>query len=98
MSSKNDLNQMKAFSEELRKDPRKLRAFLRSVMGRPSITLEGKEREQVLMMLHMMEPFKETNNQHSWTSYYMIGDTEYHVTTFPNDIESIVDKMLPEEE
>lgn len=97
MSSKEELDRMQAFTEELRKDPERLKAFLRSVMGRPSVTLEGKEREQVLLMLNMKEPFKETNNQHSWTSYYMIGDTEYHVTTFPNSAESIVDKMLPED-
>jgi hypothetical protein len=45
----------------------------------------------------MVEPYKATNNQHSWSEYYMIGETEYHVTTFSKD-EVIVDKMLKEEE
>ena len=71
------------------------RAFLRRVMGPPTETLEGTEKEQVLLLLAMAEPFKETNNQHSWTSYYMIGETEYHVTSFEDDV--IVDKMLKEE-
>jgi hypothetical protein len=44
-----------------------------------------------------MEPFKATNNQHSFTEYYIIGETEYHVTTFPGE-DVIVDKMLKEEE
>lgn len=77
--------------------PEQARAFIRSVMGPPYKTLEGKEREQVLLLLAMVEPYKATNNQHSWTEYYMIGETEYHVTTFSKD-DVIVDKMLKEEE
>jgi hypothetical protein len=72
------------------------RAFLRRVMGPPTKTLEGKEKEQVLLLLAMIEPFKETNNQRSWTSYYMIGKTEYHVTSFEDEV--IVDEMLNEDE
>ena len=70
------------------------RAFLRRVMGPPTRTLEGKEKEQILLLLAMIEPFKETNNQRSWTSYYMIGETEYHVTSFDNDV--ILDELLKE--
>ena len=68
-------------------------AFLRKVMGPPTKTLEGNEREQILLLLSVMEPFKETNNQHSWTSYYMIGKREYHITTFPGS-DIIVDEIL----
>jgi hypothetical protein len=77
----------------LKNNPLELKAFLRKVMGPPTQTLEGKEKEQILLLLAMIEPFKETNNQRSWTSYYMIGETEYHVTTFP-DGEVVIDKML----
>lgn len=87
----------KDFLKELRQDPVRLKAFLRSVIGPPTKTLEGKEKEQVLLLLALMEPFKATNNQHSYTEYYMIGETEYHVTTFPGE-DVIVDKMLKEEE
>ena len=73
-------------------------AFLRKVMGPPSKTLEGKEREQILLLLSVMEPFKETNNQHSWTSYFLIGETEYHVTSWPNSDELDVEELLPEDE
>jgi hypothetical protein len=72
------------------------RAFLREVMGPPTKTLEGNEKEQILLLLAMIEPFKETNNQRSWTSYYMIGETEYHVTSFEDEV--IVDEMLKEKE
>lgn len=76
--------------------PEEARALLRKVMGPPKRTLEGKEREQVLLLLAMMEPYSTSNNQHSWTSCYMIGDKDYHVTTFPEE-EDIVDLMLPED-
>ncbi len=68
-------------------------AFLRKVLGPPTKTLEGKEKEQILLLLSVMEPFKETNNQRSWTSYFLIGETEYHVTTFPGS-DIIVDEIL----
>jgi hypothetical protein len=89
--------QHRAFMDKMMKNPKELKAFLREVMGPPSNTLEGKEKEQILLLLAMMEPFKETNNQHSWTAYYMIGETEYHVTTFSGE-DVIVDEMLKEEE
>jgi hypothetical protein len=76
--------------------PEEARTFLRKVMGPPTKTLEGKEKEQILLLLAMIEPFKETNNQRSWTSYYMIGETEYHVTDFEDEV--IVDEMLKEED
>lgn len=82
---------------DLFKTKEEARAFIRKVMGPPSKTLEGKERDQILLLLAMTEPFKATNNQHSWTEYYMIGLTEYHVTTFPGE-DVIVDEMLKEEE
>lgn len=97
--STESLKLMRKFHEELRNDPERLKVFLRSIMGRPHKTLEGKEKEQVMLLLAMVEPFKETNNQHSWTAYYMIGDTEYHATYFPEDKNSpIIDKMLNEDE
>ncbi len=76
--------------------PEEARIFLRKVIGPPTKTLEGKEKEQILLLLAMIEPFKETNNQRSWTSYYMIGETEYHVTDFEDEV--IVDEMLKEED
>ena len=76
----------------LKNNPLELKAFLRRVMGPPTKTLEGKEKEHILLLLAMIEPFKETNNQRSWTSYYLIGETEYHVTHFEDEI--IVDEIL----
>lgn len=92
------LQQMRDTHEEIMKDPVRLKAFLRAVQGPPRKTLEGKEKEQALLLLALIEPFNQTNNQHSWTDYYMIGETEYHVTTWPSSEDPEVDQMLPEDE
>jgi hypothetical protein len=84
--------------EKFKNDPKEAKKFLRAVMGPPYRTLEGKERDNILLLLSMSEPFKESNNQHSWTSYYMIGNTEYRVTVFPEYNEPVVDEMLPEDD
>jgi hypothetical protein len=98
MTNEDYLKRIRECSEELRKDPVRLKAFMREVMGPPSVTLEGKEKAQTMLLLALSEPFKQTNNQQSWTDYYMIGGTEYHVTTWPGSSEPTVDKMLPEDE
>lgn len=99
MSNKEYLEKMREYHEELRKDPVRLKAFMRAVMGPPSRTLEGKDKENVMLLLSLTEPYKETNNQHSWTAYYNIGGKEYHATYFPEDKDGpIIDEMLPEEE
>jgi hypothetical protein len=73
------------------------RALIRKVMGPPRRTLEGKEREQVLLLLAMMEPYEISNNQISWTSCYMIGDRNYHVSSL-SGFEDVVELILPEDE
>lgn len=97
MANSDQLKRIRAFSDELIADPVRLKKFLRAVVGPPIVTIVGKERDQIILLLQMMEPFKETNNQHSWTYYYMIGETEYHVTYFPESDEPIIDKMLPDD-
>lgn len=99
MTDNDYLKNIEDFHEKLRNDPEKLKRFIRSVMGPPHVTLEGKEKEQAMLLLALTEPYKQTNNQRSWTDYYMIGNTEYHATYFPEDKNSpIIDKMLPEDE
>ena len=98
MSDDDYLKRIREYSEELRKDPVRLKEFMRKVMGPPHKTLEGDEKKHTMLLLNLIEPFKATNNQHSWTSYYMIGETEYQVTYFPESDEPIIDQVLPEEE
>lgn len=78
--------------------PEEARAFLRRVMGPPLRSIEGEEKKHLLLMLSLKEPFKETNNQRSWTAYYNIADKEYHVTYFPDEDEPYVDEVLKDEE
>lgn len=73
------------------------KVFLRKVMGPSRRTLEGKEKNDIILLLALMEPYSASNNQHSWTERYMIGKTDYHVTTFPGE-EVIVEEMLKEED
>jgi hypothetical protein len=69
------------------------RTWLRKILGPPTKTLEGLERDRILLLISLIEPFNATNNQHSFTEYYRIGDTEYHVTTFPNE-DAIIEQIL----
>ena len=59
-------------------------AFIRKVMGPPKRKLEGQEHDQVWLMLQLIEPVRETNNQHSWCAEYNIGGIMYDVHYFPN--------------
>lgn len=98
MTKDEQLQRMKDFGDQLRNDPARLKVFLRQVMGRPHRTLEGKEKEYINTLLILVEPFKETNNQHSMTQYFMLGEKEYHVTMFVGENTVTIDEMLPEDE
>ena len=58
--------------------------------------LEGEEYNHVMLILALMAPYKQTNNQHCWTDYYKVSDIEYHVTTWPNDEPPTIAEYLPE--
>jgi hypothetical protein len=75
--------------------PEEAQAFIRRVIGPPKRTLEGKEREQVWLILHMTEPTRTHNNQHSWTEEYYVGGKYYDVHYFPNE-GPIIEEVLPE--
>ena len=85
------------FVNELIKDPARLDEFMRKLTGPPHTTLIGKEYEEVKLILALLQPYKETNNQHCWTDYYKVGDIEYHVTTWPGDEPPTIDEYPPEE-
>jgi len=65
--------------------PEEARAFIRKVMGPPKRRVEGKEHEQLMLMFAMMEPVRETNNQHSWCAEYKIGNRLFEVHYFPEE-------------
>jgi len=72
-------------------------AFLRQVMGPPYRELEGDEYNHVRLILALLEPFEQTNNQQSWTDYYKVGDIEYRVTTWPGGHPPTIAEFLPED-
>jgi len=96
MSEPDYIKSMREYSEELCKDPVRLKAFLRSVMGPPKRTLEGEEKESVWLMIRLSDNLISTsNNQHTITEVYHVNQKEYHVTYFDGSIE--IEEMLPDD-
>lgn len=60
--------------------PEEAKAFIRKVMGPPKRLLEGKEREQIWLLIQMSTPVSESNNQRFWHEEYLIGGKRYDVT------------------
>jgi hypothetical protein len=71
-------------------------AFIRSIMGPRYTELQGVEYNHVTLILALLEPYQQTNNQRSWTDYYKVGNIEYRVTTWPGEHPTIAE-YLPEE-
>ena len=101
MSHDEQLKQIKAYTDKLSKDPVRLKAFMRKVMGPPRRTLEGEERNNILLILSFKDAISESNNQHTWTTVYEHAGKEYHITSFPDSIDGIddvVEEMLPDDQ
>lgn len=82
---------MKFTAEEARK-------FLREVRGLPRATYLGEEKEKLLVMLQLVGPFKEFNNQHLWTTEYHLGDRVFqHTTGFVGESIDILEEILPDD-
>lgn len=81
--------------EELLKDPVRLKKLMISI-GAYDIhrKIEGKEREDLVLLFKMMEPTEQSNNQHSWTDTYHIGEREYHVHYFPGDDDAQIEEYI----
>jgi hypothetical protein len=83
--------------DNLRNDPIKLKKFLRAVIGPPRRTLEGQEKENVWLMIQLIdEPTSASNNQRTITEVYHLNQKEYHVTYFDGD-DFVIDEMLPDD-
>ena len=97
MSEPDFIKRMREYSEELCKDPIRLKEFMRKVMGPPRRTLEGQEKDNVWLMIQLIdEPTSASNNQRTITEVYHLNQKEYHVTYFDGD-EFEIDEMLPDE-
>lgn len=85
------------FVNKLSKDPVKLKEFLRAVRGAPRRTLQGQEKDNVWLMIQLIDkPTSASNNQRTITEVYHINQKEYHVTYFDGDVYEI-DLMLPDD-
>jgi hypothetical protein len=94
MTHEEYLERLRTTGENLRKDPEKLVAFLKSLgLLKKRRILQGEEREQVLTMLRLMGPGEESNNQHVWTESWRIGNVEYnyHTGSGINELEEVID-------
>ena len=54
-------------------------------------TLEGQEKEEMWMILQLIEPTHQTNNQRFITSHYHYGELNYEVTFFDKKDYEIVE-------
>ena len=82
------------FISELQKDPKKLKKFLRDIMGPQTRRLEGSERNNVELMCALVEPSSSSNNQRTITDVYHINQKEYHITYMFED-EPIIEEIIP---
>jgi len=80
----------------MKEDPEYAKQFLRAVMGPPRRVLEGQEREHMLTVFRLLEPFETSNNQRSFTEEYRHANKIYHVHYFEGETE--VEEILEDEE
>jgi hypothetical protein len=73
------------------------RIFIRKVMGPPRRTLEGQEKENVWLMIQLIdEPTSASNNQRTITEVYHLNQKEYQVTYFSTE-DFEIDEMLSDD-
>ena len=85
----------KNFLEGLRKDPVKLKKFLRDISGPEQRIITGQEKEHLFTVFNLIEPTSESNNQRTWTSVYHHAGKEYHFTQGENFDELV--EILPDD-
>ena len=62
------------------------RILMRKVIGPARRVLEGDEREHMLTIFKLLEPFETSNNQRSFTEEYRHANKIYHVHYFWDEI------------
>jgi len=90
------LTDMQAWTKKLCKDPVRLKAFLREVMGPPTRELNKEERALILPLLQAIEPESSSNNQHTMTDVYHLNGKTYNVHFGLYDY-PMIEEILPEE-
>jgi hypothetical protein len=72
-----------------------VKALLRKVMGPSKRTLEGQEKENMLLVFKLIEPVESTNNQRSFTDGYIHAGKMYDVHYFDDEI--VVEELLKDD-
>ena len=94
MTHEEYLAQLRTTVEDLRQDPERLRALMKSLgLFKKRRIIEGEELEQVLTMLRLLGPGEASNNQRVWTTSWRVGDIEYnhHVGDGFDELEEVTD-------
>lgn len=91
--NKRIIEAMRKYTAEIKNDPDKFREWYRSIQGPDCKELVGKEAEQMLIVLKLIEPYKSTNNQRTSTDFYEHAGKEYRVTYGLGD-EPLVEEVL----
>jgi hypothetical protein len=94
MTHEEYLKRIRAHGAELRKDPVKLRAFMKSIGAfKKRRSIQGEELEQVMIMLRLMGPGEQSNNQHVWTESWRVGNIEYNLHSGDGfeELEEVID-------
>lgn len=82
--------------ERLKWPPEKLKAWIREIHGPEVRELEGKEAEQMLLILTLVGHTGDTNNQRTHTYFYQYAGKEYRVTYGLYD-QPLVEEVLRDE-
>ena len=92
--SRKDLDILQKAHEELRKDPVKLREFMKSIgaFKKRRVIDDPAEQEQIMTMLRLLGPGEQSNNQHVWTESWRVGNIEYNIHTGENfeELEEVI--------
>lgn len=77
------------------KTPEEAGAFLASLgLLDKHRKVEGIEYDQLVMLFKMMEPVESSNNQHSWTDTYHVGDRVYNVHYWPGAEQAEIEEYI----
>lgn len=87
---------MREWGEKMRATPGAAKKFIRAVMGPPRRELTGDEYAETMTLIRLCSPTKTTNNQHTLTEYYIVGNKEYHLTYFAFGDLPELEEILPD--
>ena len=91
--NKKILEVMRKQTQEYLDNPDKLKEWYRQLHGPNLKELVGKEAEQMLIVLTLVEPYKSTNNQRTSTDFNEHAGKEYRVTYGLGD-DPLVEEVL----